>query len=168
MAQFSERISKTKNPKEVAAIQQDFSRRITNLYENAQTQLKDKQQAGVDVAILPSVLKSFAQGQPGIVYKDDAARQAELKQTSATLRDLLAEVKDRIAGGALKSEVDRLQPEATRAAAIREMEQQFIKRMTEVEMGPVGKIFAERDDLVRRGARPAAISCCLRMATSEG
>ena len=38
------------------------------------------------------------------------------------------------------------------------MEQQFIKRMTEVEMGPVAKIFAERDDLVRKGANAANIN----------
>ena len=38
------------------------------------------------------------------------------------------------------------------------MEQQFIKRMTEVEMSPVDKIFADRDDLVRKGANKATIN----------
>lgn len=44
------------------------------------------------------------------------------------------------------------------ASSTHEMEQEFIKRMTEVEMGPVAKIFAERDDLVRRGANPDNIN----------
>lgn len=44
------------------------------------------------------------------------------------------------------------------AASNREMEQGFIKRMTEVEMGPVAKIFADRDDLVRKGANPGNIN----------
>ena len=48
--------------------------------------------------------------------------------------------------------------EAEGVASIREMEQQFVKRMTEVEMGPVAKIFAERDDLVRKGASSANIN----------
>ena len=45
-----------------------------------------------------------------------------------------------------------------KSAAIREMEQQFIKRMTEVATSPVDKIFAERDDLVRKGANKATIN----------
>ena len=47
---------------------------------------------------------------------------------------------------------------AESVSGIREMEQQFIKRMTEVEMSPVDKIFADRDDLVRKGANKATIN----------
>ncbi len=47
---------------------------------------------------------------------------------------------------------------AETAASTRELEQGFIKRMTEIEMGPVEKILTELHEVIRKGANPDAVS----------
>src|ERR1017187_9941816 len=47
--------------------------------------------------------------------------------------------------------------EAQSVSSIREMEEQFVKRMNEVEVGPVTKIFMDADDLIRKGGNRATV-----------
>jgi rRNA processing protein Krr1/Pno1 len=87
MAQFSERMAGTKNPKDVAALQADFSRRLKNLYDDAQQQLKEAKQQAPGIAWMPTILQTVAAGGiPNLVSQDDAARQRTLRESKPNAR----------------------------------------------------------------------------------
>jgi hypothetical protein len=160
MALFSEAMAKTKNPEDVKRLQADFSRRLKNLYEGAEQDLRQRQGQEPGVAWFGTILSSIGAGVPNIVYQDTAARQRTLKETLSSLDELLGMAQERITGSNLKPEKDRLEGLRDQAKKAQEERKKFeteaasfVKRGDESELDAIGKIYYERDQLLKQAEK---------------